>query len=278
MPTRKCARNIYGVGARVSHRNGSYRLRTPQSRELQFGAHTLGIKTRYGKRKKRKQRGIKGRFYADGFLHPFVSMFSRRTIALHGAAFAADAFPDCARTPSICAGRRFSSATGITRKLHPLFSQGAKDHPMKIHAVSRVNPLTDFVVLSRTQHRVIYSQGLHALTFFYHIGIIKHSRDRSAWRILVTSVAVLTGILPLTRIAYMCNAWPSQITLGVLARTRRKIATVTRARCTLKYAPEAFLTAKQGQNNVYRRHRIILVYLNCHMNIWTKSEIFIIKQ
>lgn len=79
-------------------------------------------------RKKRKRRGIKGRFCADGFLHPFVSMFSLRTIALHGAASAADAFPDCARTPSICAGRRFSSATGITRKLHPLFSQGAKDH------------------------------------------------------------------------------------------------------------------------------------------------------
>jgi len=57
----------------------SYRLRTLQSRELQFDAHTRESKHVTAKRKeKRKRSGIKGRFQTDGFLHFFcLDVFSQ---------------------------------------------------------------------------------------------------------------------------------------------------------------------------------------------------------
>lgn len=60
---------------------------TPQSRELQFGAHTPGIKTRHGKRKRKMGRN-RGKVSArTDSSRPFVSMFSRRTIRFRGRRF-----------------------------------------------------------------------------------------------------------------------------------------------------------------------------------------------
>jgi len=166
------------------------------------------------------------------------------------------------RRSSIFPGDRNSA------KIASAFSQGAKDRPpTKIHTAVRVNPLADFIVLSRTRCRIIHLQGCARVNIFPSYR--KHKT--SAWRVLVTSVTVLTGILLLTRFAYTCNAWPLQITLAARARTRRKIAIVTRTYCALK-CTETFLTDKTKYTND-RYNRFLFV----PAKLFETNPIFIMK-
>jgi hypothetical protein len=100
---------------------------------LQFGAHTRESKHVTALKEKRRAEAErnKRKVRADGFFHPFVLVFSRRTIALHGS-FRDRCFPGLRPIPSICTvGRRFFPATGIVRKSHPLFPRELKIDPLQ---------------------------------------------------------------------------------------------------------------------------------------------------
>lgn len=133
-------------------------------------------------------------------------MFSRRTIALHGELprpmlfrIAPDPIHLHRRRSSIFPDDRNSA------KIASAFSQGAKDRPpTKIHTVIRVNPLADFIVLSRMQCRIIHLRRV-AIRARWHFSIISETcvtdqhdvyswqvsqfwREYCYWRALLTCV------------------------------------------------------------------------------------------
>jgi len=177
-------REIFTEPERECPSKRPYRLRTLQSRKLQFDAHTRESKHVTAKRKeKRKRSGIKGRFQADGFLHFFcLDVFSqdyRASRELPRPMLLRIAPKPHPFAPVV----DFPSATGIAWKSHPLFSQGAKDRPYENTLLRKSTRrfrriITGAVIYSRDCTRAdIFLSNRNHKTFVWQISVT-YPRDK----------------------------------------------------------------------------------------------------